>query len=215
MQPQEHDPKSASIKPPRIRIAALLVGISLPLAALLALDPMVPGLVANLPKPLTDLAAWTTDAVQLIPILAGLGAAALVAALVKSRRALETTLYAAVTTLVASGITHVLKQIFGRARPTLFETQGLYGRNPFSGQFDFESFPSGHATHAAALFAALAFAFPRFRYGFALLALWFAATRVILGVHSPSDVTAGLMIGTLTAAMIARPFARFGQRFHN
>lgn len=213
MQRQDLVPKSDTIAVPRIPIAALLAGALLPVAALFTLDPLAPAIVPTLPKSLVSLAAATTDAVQLKPILAGLGITALIAAIAKSRRTLEISLYAAVTTLVASGITHILKQIFGRARPTLFETQGLYGHNPFSGQFDFESFPSGHATHAAALFAALAFTFPQFRYGFGLLALWFAATRVMLGVHYPSDVTAGLMIGILSAAVIARPFARFEKLF--
>lgn len=214
MQPEEQARASGTIAPPRIPIAAVLAGIALPVAALFLLDPWAPAFVTGLPKPLTALAALTTDTVQLKPILIGLGITATAALLVKARKGLEATLYAALTTLVASGITHGLKQVFGRARPTLYETQGLYGHNPFSGQFDFESFPSGHATHAGAFCAALAFAFPRLRYGFALLALWFAATRVMLGIHYPSDVTAGLMIGILSAAIIARPFARFGKLFH-
>lgn len=66
------------------------------------------------------------------------------------------------------------------------------------------SFPSGHATGAAAFYAALAvillslLARPR-RGPLVLMALVVpvvvAATRVVLGVHYVSDVTAGLLIG--------------------
>lgn len=83
------------------------------------------------------------------------------------------------------------------------------------------SFPSGHATSSAALYAALAWlathnAPLRWKIvGFALAGLLIAAiaaSRVYLAAHWPSDVLAGLALGSMLAALYALVFRRLDIR---
>jgi membrane protein DedA with SNARE-associated domain/membrane-associated phospholipid phosphatase len=83
------------------------------------------------------------------------------------------------------------------------------------------SFPSGHATSSAALFASLAWlsthnAPLRWKIvGFALAGLLItaiAASRVYLAAHWPSDVLAGLALGSTLAALYALVFRRLDIR---
>ncbi len=73
------------------------------------------------------------------------------------------------------------------------------------------SFPSGHAAGTAAVFAALAILFlrPGARWGnravviaVAVVIGCVAATRVLLGVHYPSDVAAGILVGVGALAAV-------------
>jgi undecaprenyl-diphosphatase len=89
---------------------------------------------------------------------------------------------------------NVTKLIVDRARPDIHRLTGFSG----------SSFPSGHATTAAATFAAVAFLIGRRRSqrtkaflagAAAAIAVAVATTRVLLGVHWLTDVIAGLAMG--------------------
>lgn len=97
-----------------------------------------------------------------------------------------------------------LKQAIARERPTLYPALADFIR------FDW-SFPSGHATHAAAFALGLWLlmrespARLRVLAGCALsgLVILVAASRLHLQVHWPSDVLAGLLVATFWAGLAA------------
>jgi undecaprenyl-diphosphatase len=109
-------------------------------------------------------------------------------------------------------ITFTIKQLTDRARPTLSPLAATLG----------PSFPSGHSSTAASLYAALALILARGRrrrtqallFGAAGgLAVAVAASRVLLDVHWLSDVIAGLMLGWAWFALCAIAFGGRQMRF--
>jgi undecaprenyl-diphosphatase len=126
---------------------------------------------------------------------------------------LHMTAYLLISLLLTSAIVNSVKTMIGRARPPLYEQYGIFGFKPFDGHFLLQSFPSGHSAQIAAFMVALALLFPRFRPLLVGAALWIGATRVILGVHYPSDVAAGLALGAGLSIVMALLFSRFGLLF--
>src|SRR5450759_4792221 len=89
---------------------------------------------------------------------------------------------------LASATTNVLlKRASGRRRPP----SGLV---PFT-----TSFPSGHAASAAAFTTAVVLELPWSAVPLVPLAGAVAASRVVIGVHYPSDVVAGVALGVAAA----------------
>ncbi len=92
-------------------------------------------------------------------------------------------------TLVATGI---LKVLVARPRPDFPQVKVLE-----HDAFVTPSFPSGHASLVASLYAHLGPYFPKFKKLFFVGMLGVAVSRVYLGVHYPTDVVAGLALGWL------------------
>jgi undecaprenyl-diphosphatase len=100
-------------------------------------------------------------------------------------------------------ISDAVKLLVSRPRPPVEHLQTVAGA----------SFPSGHSTQASAFWFSLVLALraarvapllTRVAAGLALLiVLAVAASRVILGVHYPADVIAGVLLGTGWAVFVA------------
>lgn len=131
-------------------------------------------------------------------------ATAVLAILLLLRGRRSAALYVVLVRLVALVPDSGLKHLVARHRPVLAE--------PFAHASGW-SFPSGHALGSAALWGSLAVvAAARLGRAIALavavtVPVLIAVTRVLLGVHYPSDVVAGLAIGWLVAAALA-PLSR-------
>lgn len=114
---------------------------------------------------------------------------------------------------LAELLSSLAKQAIGRARPGLFAEHGLHAFDPWSFTAGFASFPSGHSTCAAALFAALALYTGRFRVAFAAMAVITAFGRALVGAHYPADIFAGLMFGAWISYAVAIVMARLRMVF--
>jgi undecaprenyl-diphosphatase len=106
--------------------------------------------------------------------------------------------------LIAGALASAGKQIVGRTRPPA-ALRLVNETNP--------SFPSGHATDAAAVFLTIGLVIAVFVLrrpiaracsvaAGALLGVAVALSRLVLGVHWPTDVIAGWAIGTVVALTI-------------
>jgi undecaprenyl-diphosphatase len=92
---------------------------------------------------------------------------------------------------VGLGVYKVLKRTLVRERPFV----GLVGIECAMPPLDRYSFPSGHTLHAVA-FTTLGVAFvPALAWVLVPFALLVAASRVVLGLHYPSDVLVGAVLG--------------------
>ena len=114
----------------------------------------------------------------------------------RSRRLLYLCLSVACAMLVGD----VFKEFFGRARPPLLFTRGVYGFFPLTGGDMHSSFPSGHTLRIFSSMTALGLILPRLRVPALTLAVAVGASRVLALRHYPSDVLFGAFIG-VTAAL--------------
>lgn len=107
--------------------------------------------------------------------------------------------------LVGRGLSEVQKYWIARARPDL---------EPHLVVVKTSSFPSGHATSSMIFYLTLALALapPGWRRiaaaGAILLSLAIGTSRVMLGVHWPSDVIGGWSFGMLWVLLTLRPAER-------
>jgi undecaprenyl-diphosphatase len=95
---------------------------------------------------------------------------------------------------IQSGILYGLKFLIQRQRPLYFlEMASKLSKGP--GEILDPSFPSGHALYAFMMATLLTNWFPRYRIIFFLLAGFVGWTRIYLGVHFPTDVVVGGLLG--------------------
>ena len=103
----------------------------------------------------------------------------------------------AITALAGVVIYKILKETLVRERPFASHFQV----KPVSRPLDRYSFPSGHTMHAAAFLTQLASYFPAVMWLMLPFGIAVAMSRVVLGLHYPSDVLAGALLGWVLAAI--------------
>lgn len=160
--------------------------------------------------------AWMEKAARDITALGGHAILTLVVLSVAGYLLLERKLHAMWLVLIASGggweMTMLLKRFFGRERPSIV---------PQLVKETTMSFPSGHAMMSAVVYLTLGALLTGFvsrrrtrayLLGLAILVtLLVGSSRVLLGVHYPTDVLAGWSAG-LTWALVCWLVARFLQK---
>ncbi len=95
---------------------------------------------------------------------------------------------------------HILKRIINRPRPN----KALLNVNTFNLELYSYSFPSGHTTAAFSLATSVALIFPKLSLFLFLTAALVGISRMYVGVHYPTDVFIGGVIGTVSAFYIDR-----------
>jgi undecaprenyl-diphosphatase len=106
---------------------------------------------------------------------------------------LYASLHLALTAAVGVGLYKLIKNRAVRERPYI--THGVI--ECASAPLDRYSFPSGHTLHAVCFTVMLASYFPVWAEALVAVALLIALSRVILGLHYPTDVAAGAVLGAL------------------
>lgn len=104
-------------------------------------------------------------------------------------------------------VSAILKRLVGRSRPVVFDQAGILGFHPVFNQFGFESWPSGHTTTAFALCMVIGFLSPKWFWIGLLYAIAVGGSRLALGVHYPTDVVSGCILGSLGAYAVRYYFA--------
>jgi undecaprenyl-diphosphatase len=105
------------------------------------------------------------------------------------------TLQLSVTGVLGVLIYKYLKQRFVRERPYISHLRIRAGTPPL----DRYSFPSGHTLHAVSFAILLAAYFPILAWIVVPFAVLVAVSRVVLGLHYPTDVAVGALIGAALA----------------
>jgi undecaprenyl-diphosphatase len=110
-------------------------------------------------------------------------------------RALIPVAHMAAVGLVCTLLYKWLKSKTSRPRPFAVESSVSAGADPL----DAFSFPSGHTLHAVAFSAVAVAYYPMLAVLLAPFTVLVALSRIVLGLHYPSDVLAGAALGALIA----------------
>lgn len=121
------------------------------------------------------------------------------------RREITMLILAAASCLLSRGIIVSAIRLFWH-RPRPFIILNLIPLIPYG---DKASFPSGHAAFLFALALALWFFHKKSGWFYLALALLGSLARVSIGLHWPSDILAGIIIGLLSAWLVYWLFKKY------
>ncbi len=113
-----------------------------------------------------------------------------------------------ITTVIFSAIlTTTLKQLIGRPRPYI-----TYSFIQKIGEGGSPSFPSGHTSDAFVLATIVSLLFPKWKIIIPsfVWATLVGYSRIFLGVHYPSDVVFGAVLGVFSGFFVRFLFKKFG-----
>lgn len=99
--------------------------------------------------------------------------------------------------LVSGVLVLVLKAVFGRCRPYHSVNYSPLDFQPFTLDWHYQSYPSGHTQVGFTLAAFLSLLYPRWTKSFFTLAAMIGLSRVVLEKHYLGDVLAGAYVGVL------------------
>lgn len=106
---------------------------------------------------------------------------------------------------ISQVIVHSLKILLSRERPyNILEQLNTFGIN-----LKDYSFPSGHSAASFSIATTLALNIPKISVVVFTIAIIIGISRIYLGVHYPTDVAAGIIIGFLTSLFVYLYLASF------
>ena len=105
---------------------------------------------------------------------------------------------------------HLLKPIFARPRPCHIPLDNLRLLVDCGSGF---SFPSSHAVNNTAFAVYMSYYYRRLGWLFAVYAFLMCLSRVVVGVHYPSDVLGGAVVGVSCAVMLVYIQTNLAKKF--
>jgi undecaprenyl-diphosphatase len=143
-----------------------------------------------LPRRIFQIASWLGNGIVWYAMILALP-------LLFGRTAVKPAIVMALTGALGVLLYALLKRVFVRERP--FITHAAIDRG--AAPLDRYSFPSGHTLHAVSFTWQACAHFPELAWILVPLAALIAGSRVVLGLHYPSDVLAGAAIGAALAEL--------------
>ncbi len=115
--------------------------------------------------------------------------------------------------LIPSLIVLALKILFGRARPELLFSDGLYGFQWLKYTRPFWSFPSGHTATLMGTAFGLCIVLPKYRWAFLSVGFLVMTTRVLLLQHYLSDVLVSAYLALVEIWVLQWLLKRYAPNF--